>query len=61
MIEISWGMLAVLVALVSGIGPGFYFIGRMSKQVDVNTRNIGTIFGKLDAIHEYVKNGGKRP
>jgi hypothetical protein len=59
-ITITWGTFAAVCLFVATVGPGFYLMGRMSKQVDVNTGNIGILFTKIDVIHEYVKNGGAR-
>ena len=61
MIEISWGTVVAFIALIGCSGPGFYYVGRMSKQVEQNTSSIKTIFKKLDVIHEFViENGGKK-
>ena len=57
MIQVSWTTMAAFLALIVMVGPGFYWIGRVSKQVDVNTENITVIYAKLDDIHDFVKNG----
>ena len=59
MFEITWGVAAGFVGFVVVVGPGFYWVGRLSKQVDRNTADIDTLFRKIDVIHEYVKNGGR--
>ena len=57
MIQVSWAAVAGFLTLVVMVGPAFYRLGQISKQVDVNTGNIKTIYGKLEDIHNYVKNG----
>lgn len=57
MIEIGWGTVVSLVAVVGAVGPGFYLIGGLAKQVARNERDIKTIYGKVDEIHSFVKNG----
>jgi len=59
-IEISWGTIAAFIALIACAGPGFYFVGRMSKQVEQNSSSIKRLFLKLDVIHEFVINGGRK-
>ncbi len=61
-VQVSWGAIAGIVGFVAMVGPAFIWMGRISKQVDVNTKNIGVVFNKLDAIHDdvkVVKNGKK--
>lgn len=57
MITVSWGTFTTLVLLVVAVGPGFYLMGRVCKQVDHNTHDIETIYRKLDDIWHFVKNG----
>jgi len=59
MIQVSWGTVATLVILVVAVGPGFFIVGRTSKQVDRNTEDIKSLFTKLDTIYQHVKNGNK--
>lgn len=60
MITISWATLVGFFGLVALVGPVGVYVGRMSKQVDHNTGAIEKLDGKIDVIHEYVKNGGRR-
>ena len=60
MITLSWGTVVGFVTFTVLIGPGLIYVGRMSRQVETNTHNISKIFSKIDKIHEFVKNGGKR-
>lgn len=57
MIEITWGTFAAIASFTVVVAPGFYWMGRTAKQVDVNTRAISQIFKKIDEIHLYIKNG----
>ena len=59
MIQVSWQAVAGFIVFVAVAGPGFYWVGRLSKQVDQNTKNVAVIFSQLQDIHLYVKNGRK--
>ena len=57
MIQVTWGTIVGVTAVLGVALPGAYIIGRMSKQVDRNTADIQEIFSKLGTIYDYVKNG----
>jgi len=57
MITISWGSFVALATLIVAIGPGFYWLGRTAKQVDVNTESITAVKGQIAEIYLFVRNG----
>ena len=60
MIQVSWTAVAGFFLFVAVVGPGFYWLGRTSKQVDVNTGDIRNIYEMVRETHSIVKraNGG---
>lgn len=68
MVQLSWGTVVSFATFVVIAGPGFYWLGRTSMKVDVNTdhiavntKDIRAIFSKIEDIHRFVKNGGSQP
>lgn len=57
MVSISYGTFAALLTIIVAIGPGFYWVGRVSKQVDTNTTEIIAIKDQIAEIFKYVRNG----
>jgi len=57
-LTITWPVVAGLVTLVVVVGPGFYWVGRLSNRVDHLEQDRTVIWQKIDAIHKHVKNGG---
>jgi hypothetical protein len=60
MIEIGWGELAGFSGLFLALLGLAYKLGVTVNQVNTNTRNIKSIWAKIDDIHLFVKNGGRR-
>ena len=67
-LSISWTAIAGFAVFVAVIAPGFYWIGRLSHRVDSVEddvddvkKDVERLYGKIDAIHYYVKNGRKKP
>jgi len=56
---LPWQTFASIAAIVGIVASGFYRLGSVSRQVNRNERDIGTIYKKLDDIYLYVKNGRK--
>lgn len=52
--------MAGFIALIALIGPALIYVGRLGGHVTRNKDDIQKIFGKLDYIYEWVKNGGKK-
>lgn len=59
MIQVSWGAVASIVLLVVAVGPGFYMLGQLSSRIGRNEKDISSIYGKMDEIYRYVKNGSR--
>jgi hypothetical protein len=57
MVSISYGTFAALLTIIVAIGPGFYWVGRLSKQVDTNTTEIASVKEQIAEIFRFVRNG----
>ena len=40
MIQVSWGVVVGIGAFMAVVGPGFYWMGRLSMRVDHNSAEI---------------------
>jgi hypothetical protein len=65
MLTVTWGTFAGFCVFVAVIGPGFYWIGRLSHRVDsvehketVLFKKIEALTTKVDEIHYLVKKNG---
>lgn len=56
-LTISWPVVLGVVAFAATIAPGFYHLGRLSREVQRNSNDIQTIFSEVKSIGEYVRNG----